>query len=181
MITKIYGYENWNIKSLIMYGRSHGYTVPCTYTIFKRNPQMLELLTKYETPTCRVPQIKISESDAHINVTDSDDGKRKNFILIVIQCLNHFLLSDNCEEESEENSKLLNIVDENLRLECAYVRKIASNHRIKLKPEQVVPGVLFNAAERMIWESVKCLVNNLIRNARTHLVFKNDFRQVFVQ
>lgn len=90
-------------------------------------------------------------------------------------CFNRPLFSDSCNEESEENSQLINIVDANLSLECAYVNKIASN-RIKLQLEQIVPGVLFNGAERMILESVKCLINNLTRNSRTHLVFKDSFR-----
>lgn len=88
------------------------------------------------------------------------------------------LYLDSCNEESEENSQLVSIVDANLSLECAYVHKIASS-RIKLQVEQIVPGVLFNGAERMILESVKCLINNLIRNSRTHLVFKDNFRYVF--
>lgn len=85
------------------------------------------------------------------------------------------LFSDSCNEDTEEDPQLINIVDANLSLECAYIHKIASN-KIKLQLEQIVPGILFNGAERMILESVKCLINNLLRNSRTHLVFKDNFR-----
>lgn len=52
---------------------------------------------------------------------------------------------------------------------------MAADARVKLQPEEIAPGVLCNAAEIMIWESLKCFVNDLVRNARTHLVLRGNF------
>lgn len=73
---KPFGYEEWNTKSLILYGRSHGYTISCNYGIFKKNLQMKKLLTKYKMPEGNVIQAKRAELDMPINVTDSDNGKQ---------------------------------------------------------------------------------------------------------
>lgn len=79
-MAKIFGYEEWNMKSLIMYARSHGYTIPCSYTIFRRNSQMKELLTKYKASTGGAIQAKTAESDMPINVIDSDNGKQSKLV-----------------------------------------------------------------------------------------------------
>lgn len=63
----------------------------------------------------------------------------------------------------------------NCSLECSFIRKVAADARVRLQPEEIAPGVLCNAAEIMIWESLKCLVNDLVRNARTHCVFRENF------
>lgn len=65
------------------------------------------------------------------------------------------------------------------KIECLFVRKVALDSRVKLQPEEIAPGVLCNAAEVMILESVKCLVNDLVRNARTHSVFDGNFWWVY--
>lgn len=67
-------------------------------------------------------------------------------------------------------------LNKNCSLECSFIRNVALDSRVKLLPEEITPGVLCNAAEIMIWESLKCFVNDLIRNARTHLVLKDNFR-----
>lgn len=63
----------------------------------------------------------------------------------------------------------------NCSLECSFIRKVTANSRVKLQPEEIAPGVLCNAAEIMIWEGLKCFVNDLVRNARTHLVLRGNF------
>lgn len=83
---------------------------------------------------------------------------------------------DASDTETEKTEQKLRLVNSNLNLECSYVRKVALSHRTKLMPEEIMPGIIFHGAERMIVEGVKCFLNNLIRNARTHLVFQENFR-----
>lgn len=45
-----------------------------------------------------------------------------------------------------------------------------------LKSEEIIDGVTFNGAERMIFEAVKCLAEGLIRRAHHYAVCSGNYR-----
>lgn len=71
---------------------------------------------------------------------------------------------------------MLSIINKKFTMEHSYIRKTALDCRVKLQPEEIVPGVICNSAELIIFEAVKCLINDLVRNAKTRLVFEEGFR-----
>lgn len=61
---------------------------------------------------------------------------------------------------------------------CTFVREAARDCGIVLKPEEIVDGVMMNAAERMILEAMKCFADNLIRRAHFFLTCEKGYRWV---
>lgn len=45
-----------------------------------------------------------------------------------------------------------------------------------LKPEEILDNVMFNGAERMILEAVKCFADGLIRRAHHYAVCSGSYR-----
>lgn len=62
----------------------------------------------------------------------------------------------------------------------SYIKQAVLDVGIILKPEEIVPGVLFNAAERTLLQAVLCLAEDLIRRSRSNLVRRGNFRYGFI-
>lgn len=59
---------------------------------------------------------------------------------------------------------------------CSYVKQTVLDVGIILKPEEIVPGVVYNAAERILLQASLCLAEDVIRRARAYLVLQGNFR-----
>lgn len=69
----IFGAEEWNIKCVFLYARSHAYTIDCNYGTFKRNKKIAGLLLNYPQTKHETQQsfyIKQEEEEIPINITD---------------------------------------------------------------------------------------------------------------
>lgn len=162
----------WDTKRLILYARSHAYTPNCTYSLFANSDLYKSLLTAYIAEE-EVPKTRLfPEPNVPINITDDVDSgtKRMESFLSDFTCC--LLVAEDVSSFKHDKSKYLS---KSSSLECSFIRKVALDCRVKLQPEEIAPGVLCNAAEVVILESLKCLVNDLVRNARTHRVLKGNF------
>ncbi|XP_069692593.1 uncharacterized protein D12 isoform X2 [Periplaneta americana] len=56
-------------------------------------------------------------------------------------------------------------LDPHLDVQCTFVREVAREIGFKLTPQEIVPGVLFCAAERVLLEAVRSLADDLLRRA----------------
>ena len=55
------------------------------------------------------------------------------------------------------------------------MKQAALDVGIILKPEEIIPGVLYNSAEKVLLESIYCLAESLVRGARATLVQQKNF------
>lgn len=61
-------------------------------------------------------------------------------------------------------------------MECSYIREETLECGIVLKNEQLDEGIVFNGAERMILEAVKCLANQLVRRSLHFAATSRNFQ-----
>jgi hypothetical protein len=150
----VHGAEKWSTKAVLMYGRSHDYTPFISYDLFNRDSDEKNLLLSCFATSAKlaknnlVKSVRHDDPDVTVNVdSDTDVASPK-----------------------KNNTKVVDISDPHLKLECSYVRQSALDCGIILKPEEIDEGVRVNGAELMILEAVKCLAENLIRRAKNHRV-----------
>lgn len=74
----------------------------------------------------------------------------------------------------------VDISDSSLRHHCTFMKEAALDCGIILKPEEIAEGVVWNGAERMILEAVRCLANHLIRRGRHHTICQEPERYKFM-
>ncbi|KAJ8918915.1 hypothetical protein NQ315_016817 [Exocentrus adspersus] len=148
------GSENWNTKAFFMYARSHGYSPVASHGIlFKRPSAELKLIN--DCFSHLLPKQRVQNSynhDVHVDVVDN-----------------------NTSMETLKSTTTVDISDSSLKHQCMFVKEVAFESGIVLKPEEIVEGVTWNGAERMILEAVRCLAGNLIRRASHHLVCQRNF------
>ncbi|EEZ97471.1 YEATS domain-containing protein 2 [Tribolium castaneum] len=144
---QIFGSENWNTKTILMYGRSHDYTPFISFGLFNRESEEKQLLQSCysSSPTIGCRNHAIEQQEITVNIESDSESPKKNHSVI-------------------------DITDPHLKLECSFIRQTALDCGIILKPEEIVEGVKFNGAEMMILEAVKCLAENLIRRGKNHRV-----------
>lgn len=73
-------------------------------------------------------------------------------------------------------NNIIDISDPSLKPQCSYIKEIALDNGIVLKPEEIIEGVMLNGAERMILEGVKCFAEGLIRRAHHYSVCSGSYR-----
>ncbi|XP_030746940.1 YEATS domain-containing protein 2-like [Sitophilus oryzae] len=152
--------KNWSTKAIFMYGRSHLYTptVP-SYKLFRNeSPEKRLILNCFESDTQNgypdLAPVQIKEENVNIispeKVIPEPNTVRKSYV--------------------DGSNK-------SLAQECAYVKETALDVGIILKSEELVPGVLTNASERVLLEAVKCFAENLIRRSQNFLICDGDYRE----
>lgn len=157
---KLKGCENYTGKTLIMYARSHGYTPLANYEIFKN--------------ACASDVVNDCEEQ---NV---DGDERNKSILPILMDSDVVVDVINCTSDENKTNTFthkIKLVDQKNDRACSFVRQMVLDAGIILKPQEIIPGVIFNGAERMLLQALLCLAEDLIRKARTNLVYKGNFQE----
>ncbi|KAB0789989.1 hypothetical protein PPYR_15735 [Photinus pyralis] len=154
---KVRGCEKLSPKSIIMYARSHGYTPMANYEIFKKkiNPTLDDALENYSEPVINTQMLVADSTDEIVDIIGHTD-KNKG---------------------SNPPTYKIKIVDKKLELACSYIKQVALEDGIILRPQEIIPGVIFNEVERMIVKALMCLAEEIIRSARANLVYKDHFNE----
>lgn len=97
---------------------------------------------------------------------------------VLLEQLSKFSFFCNFPDHSNTNikSRIIDISDPHLKPQCSYIKEIALDSGIMLKPEEILENVMFNGAERMILEAVKCFADGLIRRAHHYAVCSGSYR-----
>ncbi|KAF5298959.1 hypothetical protein FQR65_LT09508 [Abscondita terminalis] len=151
--------ENYSPKVLIMYARSHGYTPLANYEIFKNSNCLNAIIDSENEGTSNLNKLDLSK------ITDLED-----------------VVVDVISAESDENnvntpSHKIKLIDQKAEGACSFIRQVVLDAGVILKPQEIIPGVIFNGAERMLLQALLCLAEDLIRKARTNLVCKGNFEE----
>lgn len=77
---------------------------------------------------------------------------------------------------SNLKSDNIDISDPSFKPHCSYIKEVALDAGVVLKPEEILEGVMFNGTERMILEAVKCFAEGLIRRAHHYAVCSGNYR-----
>ncbi|XP_018327346.1 YEATS domain-containing protein 2 isoform X2 [Agrilus planipennis] len=155
MLTKLSNCEEWNTKSIIMFGRAYGFTPLDNYGIFKKTKYNDYYRLMIEHPQIIKP-FQLRSIDCELNIDEEKEEK---------------------ELEKFPKRSLSKLIDSKIDSECSYIRQCAFDVGIVLKPEELIPGLLFNSSERVILQAVICLAENLIRKARACRVFERNYRE----
>ncbi|KAJ8965607.1 hypothetical protein NQ314_003998 [Rhamnusium bicolor] len=149
--------EMWNTKTFFMYARSHGYSSLTSFgTIFRTQSMELDLLMSCFSNSLPQKQFSLRNVDDDIDVTTD-------------------IKPDNGPTLSLGKSHIIDITDKTLTCHCSFVKEAALDCGVVLKSEEIIEGVVMNAAERMIYEAVRCFAESLIRRSRHHLVCQENF------
>ncbi|KYN43498.1 YEATS domain-containing protein 2 [Trachymyrmex septentrionalis] len=172
----------WSIKEIMLWARLHGYTP--SQSVFgvqetagtsdmKKLPDTMistMILSTYTEPialqkwlqTCqREPN---RQSDNYINDEEIDVESIK-------ECPRRITIdrrknSSNKNSNCSTDSTLIPIeLDENLLPFHNFVCDTAQEIGIKIEPEEIIPGVLYCAASRVIMQVVECFVEDLTRSS----------------
>lgn len=81
-------------------------------------------------------------------------------------------------ESPNEDETKLRLVDHEYNMACSYVKDAALDVGIILKSEELIPGVLFNATERVLLQAGLCLAEDLIRKAQSNRIIEGKFEWV---
>ncbi|CAH0557463.1 unnamed protein product [Brassicogethes aeneus] len=145
--------EEWNTKTILMYGRSHGFTAQTTYSIFKNDCSEKNLIINCFENSTSIHKNKNKNHDVNVDIlTLKQDAIKPN-----------------------ETMDPIDVSDPKLKPHCSFVRQTALNSGIILKSEEIQPNVIFNGAERMLLEAVKSLADSLIRRSMSHLVSEGNY------
>ncbi|XP_012060495.1 PREDICTED: YEATS domain-containing protein 2 [Atta cephalotes] len=178
----------WSIKEIMLWARLHGYTP--SQSVFgiqeiagntKKLPDAMTvtmILSTYTEPialqkwlqTC---QQEPNQSDNYINDEEIDVENIK-------ECPRRITI-DRRKNGSKKNSNystdstLIPIeLDENLLPFHNFVCDTAQEIGIKIEPEEIIPGVLYCAASRVIMQVVKCFVEDLTRSSLARAWERNN-------
>ncbi|KAL6447446.1 hypothetical protein ACFW04_001559 [Cataglyphis niger] len=171
----------WSIKEIILWARLHGYTPSrnasgmseaITTSDTKKLPNTITLTTFPVTctesialqkwlQTCQEESSQLKDAcieDEEIDIESVDESpckvtidRRKN---------------NNRNNDSSTNSKLIPLeLDESLLPFHNFVCDTARDIGIKIGPEEIVPGILYSAASRVMMRVVECFVEDLTRTS----------------
>ncbi|KAF7282460.1 hypothetical protein GWI33_002636 [Rhynchophorus ferrugineus] len=148
--------KNWTTKAILMYGRSHLYTLnTISYTLFRS-----ESLEKQLILNC----FKSNVLNGHSNYISRNNEENIN-------------VTSPVKEPHEIQRHGVDASDKTVAQECIYIKEVALDVGVLLKPEEIVKGVTFNASERVILEAVKCFAENLIRRSRNFLICSGNYSE----
>ncbi|KAL3276558.1 hypothetical protein HHI36_011932 [Cryptolaemus montrouzieri] len=150
----IHEHQKWSTKAVMMYGRSHGFTPKPNYSLFEKNTSESKLINACFKSSIDLPfnpQVYNVELPVDI-VNESDVSDRKRLKLSTID-----------------------VSDPTVKLQCSYIRAEALESGVVLKNEQIDDNIVFNGAERMIFEAVKCFADHLVRRSLHHAVCDGNY------
>lgn len=151
--------KKWSTRAIFMYARSHKYSpVISSGNFFKNKSEDLCLINKCfsEVEKGAVNVKRQFEIDVNVDIESSGD-----------------------KSTSTRKKTYIDISDNSLKDQCAFVKETALDCGVILRSEEISDGVIMNGAERMMLEAVKCLAEGLIRRANHYLVCKKDYREGF--
>ncbi|KAF5303426.1 hypothetical protein FQA39_LY09970 [Lamprigera yunnana] len=146
-------------KFLIMYGRSRGYTPMANYEILKNNS--ITFMSVLDNVANNLP---IEDRAKLPTLMDSD---------VVVDIMNY----TGDENKSDTNTCKIKLVDQKMDGACSFVKQVAFDAGIVLKPHELIPGVLFNGAERMLVQAILSLAEDVIRAARINAILKGNYEK----
>ncbi|XP_056630105.1 uncharacterized protein LOC130440794 [Diorhabda sublineata] len=151
--------KKWSTRAIFMYARSHKFSpVISSSNFFKNKSEDLCLINKCFS--------EVEKGAVNVN---------KQFQIDV----NVDIESDGDKSTSVRKKTYIDISDNSLKDQCAFVKETALDCGVMLRSEEISDGVIMNGAERMMLEAVKCLAEGLIRRAHHYLVCKKDYREGF--
>lgn len=160
-----------------MYSRSHLHSSPIGVGIFKKHSIELGLINScFANTFSQVHRERkiLTHHDEAVDI-ESEQGE---YIFIQSKCALITFVIGFLVVHSISNLKndIVDISDARFKSHCSYIKETALDAGIVLKPEEIVEGVLFNGAERIILEAVKCFAEGLIRRAHHYAVCSENYR-----
>ncbi|XP_017769414.1 PREDICTED: YEATS domain-containing protein 2 [Nicrophorus vespilloides] len=141
----------WNTKKVLAYARAHCFTELANYNMFRNKSYNSEFLDYRLSVHNSVPKLTEIIDNVDVDVINEEDADRA------------------------KASRSMRLYTCNVREECNFVKQTALDVGVVLKPEEIVPGVMYNSAQRAVLEATLKFAENLIRNSRALLVYKKDF------
>lgn len=155
----------WGTRAILVWARLHGYTPvqrpadtgpenvssePVTQRTYSEPVGIMDwLVTNHKSDQCSG-----SESDAEIDVVGVEPPQTKATL-------------KQGPPWFEEVSKIVEALDldPELDAQCLFVREAAREVGFKFLPQEIMPGVVFCAAERILLEAIRSLADDLLRRA----------------
>lgn len=155
----IYDHERWTVKTVMMYGRSHGYMPIKSWKSFNKNSEERKIIS---SAFAMLPPKIETQNHINLNVEHPVDVENN---------------TDHLPEAKRPKLSMLDISKPSLAPHCSFIREEALNCGVVLKNEEIIDGVVLNGAERMILEAVKCLANHLVRRSLHYSIYDGTYRQ----
>ncbi|XP_044756211.1 YEATS domain-containing protein 2-like [Coccinella septempunctata] len=161
---QVHEHEKWSAKTIMIYGKSHGYSPKANLSAPEKNTAEIKLINNCFSSSVDLPYSPQKYSaDISLDIVNESESPQKK----------------------KQKLQCINISDPTLQMECSYIREEALECGVVLKSEQIEDDIIFNGAERMILEAVKCLANHLVRRslhfASTSRSFNGEINTVHLQ
>ncbi|XP_046743507.1 YEATS domain-containing protein 2 [Diprion similis] len=171
MFLKKKGFEGsqlWSVKEILNWARIHGYTPVQTSLDIgnsaKTSKKIPEATSSVAISTC-TESLQFNEwleNCKDLNISNEDSN-----IEIDVVHVTEPKMKTEIKTEATGMSKDTITLDSDplLELPSAFVDETAREIGIRLQREEIIPGVLHSAAERMIVEAMRCFVDDLMRRS----------------
>lgn len=155
----------WCTYAIVVWARLHGYT-PALHPaeeVTEDVPSGPTARRTYSEPVAIMDWLVTNHKSDHSSGTESDD----EVDVVGIESLQTKATTKQGPSQFEEIGSSVEVLelDRDLEAQCLFVRETAREVGFKFPPQEIIPGMLFCAAERVLLEAVRSLADDLLRRA----------------